>query len=223
MDAAGQGRKGWARIKPVLLGMVVVILMVSVRVLVGSVSELSDGDEALARGDEAAALRHFEAAAHWYLPGSPVVDDALTRLWGVAEARADRGDRQGALAAYSALRGAVLASRSFYVPNADWLAQTNVAIADLWLSDPDAVWPDKSLSPEDQRVEAMASLNATTMPSAGWSGLAVFAFLGWVGGAIGFVMKGFDASGALQRRPALRWGGGVVLAFALWLIGMAQA
>ena len=215
---ADPGRRG-----RVIAVVVIALLMVILRVGAMSHAELGRGDEALAAGDEAEALRHYEAAAHAYLPGSPWVERSLTALWQLGEARLSRGDRQGALAAWSAIRGASLGARGLYTPNEAWLDRANQAIAELWLTEPGAAWPSPDASPEERRAEVWRALAPVAAPSPAWSLVVVLAFLGWVGGAVGFILRGFDVAGALRRPAALRWGGAVVALFTLWLIGMAQA
>lgn len=206
-----------------LLVALAVLALILLRVTLGGRAEYLAGLDARAAQDEAEAVRRFEAAAHWYLPGAPWVEASLGALASIAEARAERGDRDGALRAWMALRSAVLGTRGLYVPNRPWLEEADAAIATLWLTDPEAAWPPREGGEAARRAEAERVLSAYPMPDPGWSLAAVLGFLGWIGAAVGFVMGGFDAEGALRRRPALAWGGAVIACFALWLIGMARA
>lgn len=199
------------------------LLLVVVRVLVGSQQAYRDGEEALGRGDVGEAIRGFEMAAHWYAPGAPWGPAALAALERIGEEAAAGGDRQVALVAYGSVRSAALATRGLTTPYQAALTRANGRLADLMAADPDALWPDRDLPPEARRAEVLRALEVDTMPSPGWSLGVVTAFFAWLGAAVGFILRGFDREGRLQRRPALGFGAAGVAAFAFWLLSMARA
>jgi hypothetical protein len=212
-----------SRLKGPLLTAVLMLVMVVVRVQVGSSSELSQGRAALSSGDADAAILHLERAMHWYLPMSPSVAEAGTLLWTLGETAEARGDRTTALDAFQAYRGALFATRSFYMPSADRLPLVNQRIARLQLADPDARWPDRSLSPADREAVALKALQGDHAPHAGWAGLAVVGFLAWVLAAFRFFGVAFDDDGRFLIPQGWRWGLGILAGYAAWVIGLLRA
>jgi hypothetical protein len=56
-----------------------------------------------------------------------------------------------------------------------------------------------------------------------WSLVCVLCVWGFVICTIGFILQGFPARGVLAVRPCFRWGAALLVCFACWLVGMANA
>ena len=56
-----------------------------------------------------------------------------------------------------------------------------------------------------------------------WSMVCLAGLWGFVLCTVGFILQGFPAPGVLARRPCLRWGTALLLCFACWMVGMANA
>lgn len=93
--------------------------------------EFARGEEALARGDLMAAIAGYEAAVHMYTPGSSTVESAAARLWSMGEEFERKGDANGALIAFRALRSSFCAVRWLAQPGREWLERCDGKIAEL--------------------------------------------------------------------------------------------
>lgn len=221
--------------RTVITALVVTLAVLSAitgRVVCSSRSEWLAGRDAerraLGQADAAArgaglddALVHYRRAARWYAPGSGYVArslDALARLGALAERQ---GDLPRALEAHRAIRSAILGARSFYTPHADRLAAANRHLARLSA----AVQGEKQGAEARAKLEAwhLAALRRDTAPSVGWSVLAVLGFLGWVSAAFVFIYRAITPEDQLLNRPALIWGGVILVCLLLWLLGLSQA
>lgn len=56
-----------------------------------------------------------------------------------------------------------------------------------------------------------------------WSLVCLAGVWGFVACTIMLILRAFPARDSFDRPGALRWGGGVLLFFIVWLIGMTQA
>jgi len=56
-----------------------------------------------------------------------------------------------------------------------------------------------------------------------WAILVVAGFLGWVGCTVGFIFGAFEKEGGFNNLKALKWGAAVIIFYALWVVGMANA
>jgi hypothetical protein len=97
---------------------------------------LAASDTAFNRGDVRNAAFHARRAAIWYAPGAPHVDRAYERLLAVAKGAEALGDRETALYAWNAVRGAALETRHVWVPRADDLEEANRNLARLGSATP---------------------------------------------------------------------------------------
>ena len=104
----------------------------ALRAVTAGRAALAEGDAALAARRPADAIAAWEAAARWYLPGAPHVDEAYARLVRLAAAGEEAGgtNPRQALAAWRAVRSAARATRSLWTPHAADLAAADAAIAD---------------------------------------------------------------------------------------------
>jgi hypothetical protein len=208
--------KPWVR--PAIRGAAVagvLLAVLAVRVVSASHTELQRGIQALARGDEHGAILALRRSGRMHAPGNPYSADALSRLMGIGRAAEARADTAQALAAYRAVRGAILASRSIYVPHGELLEQADARIA--------------ALSAESRarggRTEAivLAELRAPPRPSLGWTLLLLAGWIAWVVGAFAFAQRALDEEDRLVGRAARVWGTVMVVGFGSWVLGMALA
>lgn len=56
-----------------------------------------------------------------------------------------------------------------------------------------------------------------------WSIVTLAGLAGWVGSTLMFIFKAFPGRGVFEVRPALRWGGVLVVAYSAWIAGMLHA
>lgn len=56
-----------------------------------------------------------------------------------------------------------------------------------------------------------------------WSMVSLFGVWGLVVCIIMLILKGFPSRDVFDRGCAARWGGGAILCFILWMIGMTKA
>jgi hypothetical protein len=209
----------WLRVAAVL-GLL--LGAVAVRVVTSSAAELRAADQYRASGDLESAVVHYRRAARWYAPGSPYHVAALARL-GAIGAQAERhNDVELALSAYRAIRGAIMAARSFYVPEQARLRAADARIATLMAGLPPPPM-DAGKSREQLRAEHLALLRADPGPSVLWSAVLLVGFFGWVAGAFAFTLRAIDEHDRLIRREALRWGAVIALGFGLFVLGMSLA
>jgi hypothetical protein len=94
-------------------------------------TQFNRGETALASRDYIAAIAGYEAAIHMYTPGSPLVEKAAGKLWGIGEELERTGDTTRALIAYRSLRSSFYAVRGLTSPGRDWIARCDDRIAAL--------------------------------------------------------------------------------------------
>lgn len=187
----------------------------AVRVVLEGRAALAEGDEALATKHPGDAIAAWESAARWYLPGAPHVDEAYERLVGFAR-------QHHSIAAWRAVRGAALATRSLWTPHADELAEANAAIAELASADPEA-----ALAGGDDRPTRLAyhqgRLARDPQPSRPAAALAIAGIICWLAGIGVLIRRGVDAGGKLARRPAITGLAVVVGGILAWAVGLYSA
>ncbi|MGB0680056.1 MAG: hypothetical protein ACPGUV_10380 [Polyangiales bacterium] len=202
----------------VALGIVGVALVLRVRW--GSRTELAQARTALSQQQTERAIVHLRRAARWYVPGSGDVQAALTLLAGLGREAERTGKREQALMAWRAIRGAILATRSFYTPHRGRLDEADRHIAALMAhAEPPPI--DAGKSWRRRRDEHWALLqDARRRPQPGW------ALLACIGLVTGFVAlwrlwgDSFDGAGHFTWRRArlpLLWALCGVAAFVLGL------
>jgi hypothetical protein len=198
------------------------LAVVVVRVLVGSHGELSRADALRADGDREAAVVHYRRAAKWYAPGNPwssAALDALRELGAEAEA-ADEPEQ--ALAAWRGVRGAILSTRSFYVPHRARLDEADEHIATLMSGLPPPPI-DAGKSREQLRAEHLALLRDVPRPHPAWTLLALLGFAAWVSAAFLFAARAFDEHDRFVPKVARRFGAIFVLGAIAFSIGLRFA
>ncbi|HEV7555387.1 MAG TPA: hypothetical protein VGO00_08040 [Kofleriaceae bacterium] len=207
----------------VIAGIVVAALAtMALRVVVDGRSALLDGDEALAKGNATDAIASWEAAARWYLPFAPHVDDAYERLTTLATKARAAKDPLTAIVAYRAIRSAAIATRSAWTPHAADLETANAAIAELAAVDPDGA-PAAGVGVPARLGFYRERLATDARPT---TAAAIIAGLGialWLVGIAYLVRRGTDDAGHLARRPALV-GAAITLGGLLcWAVGLVAA
>ena len=205
------------------LALVLLLAVAVVRVGVESAVELSHGRAALAEGDDFIGVLHLERAVHWYLPGSPTVRRAAAELEAVGERAEQAGDRELALWAYRSLRSGLYATRSLWTPMPRTIARMDERIATLMAADPEATWPERTLSDTERRDLLLGQLREPTGPRTLPALAATIGFLGWLAGGIGLFTHGARPTGGWHRRRALAWLATIAAGQAVWILGMLLA
>ena len=196
--------------------------VVGARVIHSAQTELSDARLAAEGGDLDRALVHYRRAARYYVPGSPYHVHALERLDLLGRGAEAEGNVDRALAAYRAIRGSILATRSVYVPERERLEAADQRIAALMAAQP-APGMDAGKSKEQLRAEHLALLTASPDPNLAWSLVLLLGFAAFVGGAFAFSMRAIDDRDRFVTLEARRWGALIVVGFGLFAVGLALA
>lgn len=206
----------WALIA--LLGIVAVAW---VRAFISAPREIAEAVAAQQAGDSHRAVEHFGYAMRWYTPLASAPADAADALWEIADDATARGDRALAMKALRRLRGGILSTRGLYCPFCDLLDPVNqklavhIAAEQMALGQPTIRGRSRKALVDDH----LALLRLDPIPHPGWSLLAVFGFLGWVGGGFLVVFRGLDVE--LERTPSFPlWAGITAACFAGWLAGL---
>ncbi len=213
------------RLRPVLpwaLGLLVFFSLLTVRAVWSGRAELGLGERLQARGDLEGALVHLRRAARWYVPFAAHPARALDRLRAMAEAAERRGDRDFALACWRAQRGAILATRSVFVPFAERLATAEERIARLMAQAPPP--PIDASRSETERYELYLSMLRQRPGPAGWAvALAMAGLFTWLGAAWKAASEGFDEEDRLRPAALRRWVLLFVVGFVMFLTGLRLA
>ncbi|HJL14490.1 MAG TPA: hypothetical protein RMH99_02470 [Sandaracinaceae bacterium LLY-WYZ-13_1] len=189
----------------------------AVRVVTASHGELRDAERLQAREDLDGAILAYRRAARLYAPGNPYATLALDRLATLArEAEAD-DQPERALAAWRAVRGAILSTRSVYVPHRARLERAEDAIARLSARGAPAA------EREAAERRARAQLDDPDRPVLGWTWMALTGWLVWTGAAFAFAQRALDEEGRVRGDAARWWGTVVVVGFGVFVLGMALA
>jgi len=203
----------------ILVGMVVVLLSTGLKVIWSAYDEWNHAEFLVTKQPER-ALEHYERVIHWHVPFLSLSDDAAEKMWAYALNYEEQGNIEKALNTYRVLRGAFYAARSLYTPGKDWIVRCNEKIATLMASKPAYSKTEQKKSFEERKAEYLQLLSREKSPHAEWALLTEVGFFGWVTCAFIFILKGFTATGAFQTRPALRWAGGWLVCYVLWIWGM---
>jgi hypothetical protein len=196
-----------------------VLATIVVRVVSSARAELSRAEQSLATGDQDAALVHLRRAARWYAPASPYHVRALEQLAQLGQAAEARGDNERALNAYRSLRGAIMATRSFYMPEPARLLAANQRIAALMAELPPPGM-DAGKTKQQLRAEHLALLLLVPGPNLFWTSVLLIGFACWVGSAFAFSVRAIDDEDRWVAREVRRWGALIALGFGLFVLGM---
>ncbi|MFT5991748.1 MAG: hypothetical protein ACJA1R_002966 [Flavobacteriales bacterium] len=179
------------------------------------------GDLAVAEERVEDAIFHYRHSAQWFSPAGHTAQRSVDELIALGDAASDAGERERSLVAWRSARIAVISTRSLFYPNDDRLLALHARIARGMASQ------RLERAPEDTEAEAryLAQLNTwqERQPDRWVGAFASLAFLGWLLSLAGFAWSALDAEGTLRMRAAAAWGGGVVLFFIAWLIGLRWA
>lgn len=163
-----------------------------------------------------AQLEELGRAARLYAPGNPYSRRAVEELAAIGRAEPTR-----ALAAWRELRSALLATRSFYTPQRALLDEANAHIADLMA---DAELAAGTQHARDQaRAWHAARLAQDEAPSVGWTLVALFGLVAWIGCALGLLLRGVGDDDRLRPRAALAWAAGIAAGLVLFFLGLGRA
>lgn len=212
-------RKTWSLLGTALL---LALLVVLGRLTWEARAGLARGRALETEGATLEAIAHHLDAARAFYPGNPYAALAFDRLETLAfpspDAPANADVERRAL---EALRTAVLATRSIYLPHAAAFRKANERLATLyarWESVGQADTPESLARRESFHRD---KLNALPGPRPLPALVALAGLFLWVGGAWAFMTRGLTPALNLNRGPAL----GAVLAFvmglALFLLGLA--
>lgn len=217
--------RAWWRRPAIVLGAAVAVLVpVAARVVVEGRAELAAADEARAQGDVDGELEHLGRALRWRMPGSGHDEEALARLWALAQAQEARGaeGRDAALAGYRELRAGLLATRAWGIPHRERWEAANARIAALMAATEGEIGTDLS-GTGDPEAHHLALLSKEPGPDPLRGNLAAAAFAGWVACTAGLLLRGLGPRGRLHARPALRWGLCAVACLVAWAVLLATA
>jgi hypothetical protein len=213
------------RVRALLKGLTIaslVLLVLVLRVVGSARQELSEADAALAQANVDSAIVHYRRAARWYAPCSPYHVRALERLARLGRDAEVQGDSERALHAYRSLRGAIMATRSFYVPEPARLAAANRRIATL-MADLPPPGVDAGKSKAQLRLEHLALLESIPGPNVFWTCVLLLGFACWVSAAFVFSFRAIDEHDRWVSDQARKWGALIVLGFGLFVLGMSLA
>jgi hypothetical protein len=195
--------------------------VVAARVVYSARTELENARLAAESG-KGDPLVHYRRAARFYVPGSPYHVLALERLAELGRAAQAAGDTPRALSAYRAIRGSILATRSFYVPERARLAHADRQIAALMAEQP-APAIDLGKSKQQLRDEHLALLESSPDPNLFWTCVLLLGFAGFVTSAFAFSERAIDDDDRLRLPEARRWGTAIVVGFGMFALGLALA
>jgi hypothetical protein len=185
-------------------------------------SALADGDSAAQAGDLPRAIALWRRAARWYVPLAPHVGAAYDRLEALAAAAEQNGDTATALAAWTGIRGSILATRSFYTPQAGRLDPANQHIATL-MARIEGAAADAGKSEAERSAWHLALLSRDEAPSVPWVLVALAGFAMWIGGGLRFALRAITPEDTMVPRIALTSGILVAAGLFLWMLGLHNA
>ncbi len=178
------------RIALALVLLVLALATLTARVVIDGERALALSDAAFDEGDVRTATWHARRAAVLYAPGAPHLDPAYERLEAIATGAEAAGERELAVQAWRAVRGAALETRHAWVPRRLDLERADQNLARLQ-APPDA-------SPEVQRevvTVAVGQLRRDDAPRAPWIALLSAGFLLSLGGLAGLAWRGVTPDG----------------------------
>jgi hypothetical protein len=199
-----------------------VLVAITLRVVSSARAELQAATAAEGGGDIDGAIVHYRRAARWYAPASPYHRRALAQLGAIGMQAEAKGELELALSAYRAVRGACLATRSFYVPEEARLHAANARIAALMAELPPPGM-DAGKSKQQIRAEHLALLEVIPGPQPFWTVILLLGFFGWVSAAFVFSVRAIDAQDRWVPVEAKRWASLIALGFGLFVLGMSLA
>jgi hypothetical protein len=212
------------KFQPHLFIIVILIMLASAmgKIHINAMAELQQAKALAGSEKQSEAVTHYERAIHWYLPGTGGQDRAAEGLWKIAGQYESDGDLENAINSYRLLRGAFYATRSFYTPGQRWIDLCNGKISHIMALQQPYSESDKTKSFEQRKADALARLTAEKPPYVRWALLGEAGFYGWLACAFMFIARALTPSGKILANQALFWGCGIVLFYALWLLGLGN-
>lgn len=193
-----------------------VLLVLALRIVTGARAELMRGDRFRSAGDVDAAMIAYRRAAGWYLPGNPYATDALDRLIELAEACEDP---DCALAAWRSVHGAILSTRSLYIPHRTRLRRADRRIAELTHASLEG-----TIEQDPPTVsELEAELTTIEEPHLGYSLVALAGWIFWTLGAFLFAHRAIDEEDRILAQPARLWGTVILTGMGMFVLGLSLA
>jgi hypothetical protein len=215
----------WARRLGVAAGFALLIgAPLLARVAFEGRAELQAADLARDEGDVELEILHLGRAARWRAPMLGHDEDARERLMEIGEAAVAEGEvgERTALAAFRELRGALLATRTFDVPDPVALEQANARIAELMAAQ-EVRFGREPIEEEDARAWHLERLAAPPGPVPWKAFGAALAFVAWIVCTGGFVLRGLDAAGRVRPGPAVRWGVSSLVMLVVWAVLLSHS
>lgn len=196
----------------------------SIRVAWEGRAELEQAQRAKAAGDIDLQIEHLGRAARWRIPLFGHDEEALQNLVDIGTESEVQGEdgSQRALAAYREARRAILATRTWGVPDPETFDHVNERIARLMADQEERFGTDVSLS-GDPYAYHLGLLQEVPGPDPWRANLAALAFAAWLFATGGFVMRSLDSRGRLIPKPAVRWGLCSVLLLLAWVLALRFA
>lgn len=198
--------------------MLAAFALLSARALWQGYDALDRGDAAMTAGDASEAIVWWRRAARWYVPLAPHVDRAYERLEKLAAQAEEQGDTALSLSAWRGVRNSIRATRSFYTPHEDRVDRADQKISELM-----AKLDTTPVALESRQAFHYELLKRDSMPSVGWSVVALLGLALWVASGFAFAVRGLDDADRLRKKAAAYSGLGIVLGLLIWLTGLALA
>jgi hypothetical protein len=156
-----------------------VMAIVTAREWAEGSEEVAAADAAASRSDWAEAITRSRAAAEALAPGSPWPGRGWLRLRGIGHDAEARGDDATALASYSAMRAAALATEGIGAGVEVWRAEAEQGIARVAGS-------QRNLGPHVSAESTLDALRSSetpgtlTLAALSFASVAIFGGLGWL-------------------------------------------
>jgi hypothetical protein len=209
----------------IALTIIIFLIFIIVYMEYNSKMELNHAREELSKGNfEDAAYGYFKSINYYSPIGSS--QTAANELMDLGIKLENDGAEREAYLTFLRLRGAILASRSFYIPRKDLLRAANSHIANYLARLKEKENPNGFDLKAQRDYYYILYMNS---PPSGefWYFIAVGGFLLWTFSAIFAIFKIFSKKNfaplALRIKPAKYPICLFFLGYALWLIGMAVA
>jgi hypothetical protein len=214
----------WRRLAWVGIAAAALAVPLAARVVWEGRAEIERADRAHDEGDADLEVEHLGRAARWRMPLFGYDEAAIERLIDIgtaAEAEGDSGT-QRALVAYREARRAILATRTWGVPDEETFERVNERIARL-MADQEVRFGTDVGGEGDPYAHHLALLQEVPGPEPWRANLAAVAFLFWLVATGGFVMRSIDSRGRLIPKPAVRWGLGSLVLLLVWVLALRFA
>jgi hypothetical protein len=206
------------RIALVLVLAVLGLATLTARVVIDGERALARSDEAFDRGDVRAATLHARRAAVLDAPGAQHIRPAYQRLVAIAQGAEAAGERDVAIQAWLAVRGAALETRHIWIPRRAELERANGNLARLQVP---------ADGPPELRREAAATarreLDRDDAPRAPWVVVLATGFFLAIAGLLAIAWRGVAPDGDFVP-GTIRVGVGLVLVgLVCWILAVLNA